>query len=877
MNSDELRNEYLRFFESKKHVVLPSSSLIPIGDPTLLLTSAGVVQIKPFFTGDAVPPAPRLASCQKCFRATDIDSVGDADHLTFFEMLGNFSVADYFKREAIEWAWEFSIERLKIPPERIWASVFLDDDESHQYWLDMGVPAERIVRYDEAENWWGPPGDEGPCGPCTELYYDFGEEYACGKPDCGPACDCNRFTEYWNLVLTEYYQDREGNRTLLPNGNIDTGMGVERTAAILQGVTNVYQADPFKEIMESVSRLTGKTYGESGETDAAMRVLAEHGRSITFLIADGVVPSNEGRGYVLRRILRRAVTFARKLGVEEPVLPEIAQTVMQKMGAVYPELVQNRQFILKVIENEESRFHHTLEAGLSLLDDITAEAARNKVSVVSGADAFRLYDTYGFPAELTEEVAKEQGFSVDADGFRQEMESQRQRGRAAQTFKAHLTEGETYGSLGLGATRFTGYEAIQGESVVVGLLVEGRSVERASEGDEAEVITVETPFYSEGGGQVGDRGDVNGPQGLLGVEDTQLTMPGLITHKGSVKNGIIAIGDPVSMRVDPTHRRDATRNHTGTHLLHAALRKVLGEHVRQGGSLVTPNRLRFDFTHPVGLSSAELTDVKKLTNEQVRADLAVSIDEMRYADAVASGALAFFGDKYGETVRVVEMGNEDPFSYEVCGGTHVAYTGEVWYLQVVDEGSIGSGLRRIEAVTGVVAQEMVAERFDIVDSLARDLNTTPAELPERIAALSEDLESERKRAGNLERGLARQEAEELVGQVQQVDGVSLVAARVKAPNVESMREMGDLLKDRLNSVVIVLASIINQRPMFVTMVTPDLVDRGIHAGNIAKQVAAATGGGGGGRPELAQAGGKDPSKIGQALEAVLPAIRGGKC
>ena len=855
---------------------MPSSSLIPIGDPTLLLTSAGVVQIKPFFTGDAVPPAPRLASCQKCFRATDIDSVGDADHLTFFEMLGNFSVADYFKKEAIEWAWEFSIENLKIPPERIWTSVFLDDDESHQYWLDMGVPAERIVRYDESENWWGPPGDEGPCGPCTELYYDFGEEYACGKPGCGPACDCNRFTEYWNLVLTEYYQDREGNRTRLPQGNIDTGMGIERTAAILQGVTNVYQADSFKEIMECVSRLTGKTYGESDETDAAMRVLAEHGRSITFLIADGVVPSNEGRGYVLRRILRRAVTFARKLGVEKPVLSEIAQTVMQKMGPVYPELVQNRQFILKVIENEESRFHHTLEAGLSLLDEITARAARDKVTVVSGADVFRLYDTYGFPAELTEEVANEQGFSVDADGFRREMESQRQRGRAAQTFKAHLTEGETYGSLGLGATRFTGYEAVQAESVVVGLLVEGRSVERASEGDEAEVITVETPFYSEGGGQVGDRGAITGPQGVVGVEDTQLTMPGLITHKGSVKDGIIAIGDPVSMRVDPVHRRDATRNHTGTHLLHAALRKVLGEHVRQGGSLVTPNRLRFDFTHPVGLSSAELTDVKKLTNEQVRADLSVSINEMRYTDAVASGALAFFGDKYGDTVRVVEMGNGDRFSYEVCGGTHVAQTGEIWYLQVVDEGSIGSGLRRIEAVTGVVAQEMVSERFDIVDSLARDLNTTATELPGRIAALSSALDTERKRSNSLERGLARQEAEELVEQVQRVDGVSLVAARVKAPNVESMREMGDLLKDRLNSVVIVLASIINQRPMFVTMVTPDLVDRGIHAGNIAKRVAAATGGGGGGRPELAQAGGKDPSKIGKALEAVLPAIKGEK-
>ena len=895
MNSDELRRTFLSFYESKGHLVIPSSSLIPIGDPTLLLTSAGVVQIKPFFTGEAKAPAPRIASCQKCFRTTDIDSVGDADHLTFFEMLGNFSVADYFKKEAIDWAWELVTERLKLPPEKLWVSVFLSDDESYELWRALGVPEERLVRYDESENWWGPPGDSGPCGPCTEIYYDFGEELSCGKPDCGPACDCNRFTEFYNLVLTEYYQDMEGNRTPLPSGNIDTGMGLERTAAIMQGVTNVYETDGFQAIMGKVSEVTGRTYGSDKETDAAMRVLAEHARGTTFLISDGVVPGNEGRGYVLRRILRRAVTFARKLGVREPVLVTIAETVIENMREAYPDLERNREFILKVVEQEEAQFHDTLDAGMSQLEEITgskhavhsgdAQPVRfsfdvppipvEGITVIRGQDVFRLYDTYGFPPELTEEVAAERGFGVDMEGFKREMEAQRERSRSAKAF-AKDKMSEAYAAVGLGATRFTGYETLAGESVVVGLLREGVSVQRVGGGEELEVVTMETPFYAEGGGQVGDRGEITGPAGRFIVEDTQATMLGFYVHRGRVVDGEMVVGDPVTMTVDSGHRRESARNHTATHLLHAALRQVLGQHVRQAGSLVAPDRLRFDFTHPVGLGRADLHDIRNLVNEKISSDLQITDDEAPYAEAISRGALAFFGDKYPDVVRLVSMGDgDDRFSFEVCGGTHVGRTGEVWNFQVTDEGSIGSGLRRIEAVTGGSVQDLLVRRYDLVEELSAQLKSPAEEIADKVAALVEERDSERRRADRLERDAARREAEGLLGQVQDVDGARVVAARVDAPNVETMREMGDYLKAKLGSVFVVLASVINDRPMFVAMATPDLTAKGLHAGNIVKQVAKVAGGGGGGSPEMAQAGGKDKSKVSAALEEVARLVREG--
>ena len=926
MNSDELRRTFLSFYESKGHLVIPSSSLIPIGDPTLLLTSAGVVQVKPFFTGEAKAPAPRLASCQKCFRTTDIDSVGDADHLTFFEMLGNFSVADYFKKEAIDWAWELVTERLKLPPEKLWVSVFLSDDESYELWRDLGVPEERLVRYDESENWWGPPGDSGPCGPCTEIYYDFGEELSCGKQDCGPACDCNRFTEFYNLVLTEYYQDTEGNRTPLPSGNIDTGMGLERTAAIMQGVTNVYETDGFQAIMGKVSEVTGRTYGSDKETDAAMRVLAEHARGTTFLISDGVVPANEGRGYVLRRILRRAVTFARKLGVREPVLVTIAETVIENMREAYPDLERNREFILKVIEQEEARFHDTLDAGMAVFDVMVGyryrfapvvekilngdtgenspdsfnhlmdvehllEVMRESGSNIGdkdnhiemlrwsenllGKEVFGLYDTYGFPPELTEEVAVGLRFGVDIEGFEREMEAQRARSRSAKAFGKDKMS-EAYAAVGLGATRFTGYETLAGESVVVGLLREGVSVQSVGGGEELEVVTMETPFYAEGGGQVGDKGEIAGVNSRFIVEDTQVTMLGFYVHRGRVVDGEMVVGDPVSMTVDPGHRRESARNHTATHLLHAALRQVLGQHVRQAGSLVAPDRLRFDFTHPVGLGRADLHDIRNLVNEKISSDLQITNDEAPYPEAISRGALAFFGDKYPDVVRLVSMGDgDDRFSFEVCGGTHVGRTGEVWNFQVTDEGSIGSGLRRIEAVTGGSVQDLLVQRYDLVEELSAQLKSPAEEIADKVAALVEERDAERRRADRLERHAARRDAEGLLGRVQEVDGARVVAARVDAPNVETMREMGDFLKAKLGSVFVVLASVINDRPMFVAMATSDLTAKGLHAGNIVKQVAKIAGGGGGGTPEMAQAGGKDKTKVSAALEEVARLVREG--
>ncbi len=883
MNSDELRREFLSFYESKGHLVIPSSSLIPIGDPTLLLTSAGVVQIKPFFTGEAKAPAPRIASCQKCFRTTDIDSVGDADHLTFFEMLGNFSVADYFKKEAIEWAWELVTERLKLPPEKLWVSVFLSDDESYEYWRALGVPEERLVRYDESENWWGPPGDSGPCGPCTEIYYDFGEELSCGKPDCGPACDCNRFTEFYNLVLTEYNQDVDGNRTPLPNGNIDTGMGLERTAAIMQGVTNVYETDGFQAIMGKVSEVTGRTYGSDKETDVAMRVLAEHARGTTFLISDGVVPANEGRGYVLRRILRRAVTYARKLGVREPVLVTIAETVIDNMKEAYPDLERNREFVLKVIEQEEDRFHDTLDAGMAelkaIMDGQSRVEADGHITIVddeiSPSTAFMLYDTYGFPAELTQEFAAEHGFRVDMAGFNKAMEAQRARSRAAKGFGRDKTA-EAYAAAGVWTTQFTGYESLAVESVVVGLLDNGLSAPWAAEDDDIELVTMETPFYAEGGGQVGDRGTIIGPDGRFVVDDTQATLLGFYVHRGRVVEGQIRVGDPVLMTVDAAHRREAARNHTATHLLHAALRQVLGQHVRQAGSLVAPDRLRFDFTHPVGLGSADLHDIRNLVNEKISSDLQITNDEAPYAEALSRGALAFFGDKYPDVVRLVSMGDgDDRFSFEVCGGTHVGRTGEVWNFQVTDEGSIGSGLRRIEAVTGGSVQDLLVQRYDMVDEISAQLKSPPEDLSEKITALMEELDAQRKRADRLERDAGRREAEELLAKVQDVDGAKVVAARVDAPNVETMREMGDFLKSKLGSVFVVLGSVINDRPMFIAMATPDLTAKGVHSGNIVKQVAKVAGGGGGGSPEMAQAGGKDKSKVSEALGEVARLVREG--
>lgn len=877
MTGDELREKFLLFFQQKGHKIVPGSSLIPVGDPTLLLTSAGMVQFKPYFTGEAVPPSPRLASCQKCFRTSDIESVGNLKHLTFFEMLGNFSVGDYFKREAIEWAWEFVIERLKLPRERLWVSIFLDDDEAFDCWRKVGVPEEKILRFGEEDNFWGPAGDTGPCGPCSEIHYDLGERVGCGKPDCGPNCDCGRFSEIWNLVFTQYDQKEDGTRIPLPKPNIDTGMGLERTAAAMQGKASIYETDLLAPLIECAAKISGKCYGEYETTDRALRIVAEHSRAISFLLADGVMPSNEGRGYVLRRVLRRAVLFGRKLGLEEPFLSELAKVTIAQMQHEYPELKRERKFILSTIEPEESRFDQTLEVGLNLLDSVIEESKKTGQGAISGQDIFRLYDTYGFPKEITAEIAAENGLTLNLDGFEVEMERQRERARAAQ----QVTVSDTF-VLGDSAfitiiprsTDFLGDKTLKHKSTVVVLFPESewpeKSIDSVSQGQNVGVIIRETPFYGEMGGQVGDTGEIRGKKGRIEVTNTvRHTVRGreLIVHQGKVVEGSISVGDSVTARVYEPRRLDIARNHTATHLLQAALRQVLGEHVRQSGSFVAPDRLRFDFNHPGALTKEELAEVQRIVNEMVRQNLKISDKMMPYQQALEAGALAFFEEKYGGEVRVLEIG-KPPISLELCGGTHVKQTGDIGFFQIVAEASIGAGLRRIEAVTGRGAEEFIKERFSIIEHVADELKAPVAEIENRIAALQAEIDAQRKKSLTLERELLKNSVDSILKQAELVNGITVLTASVPASDMEALRQTGDLIKERLNSVVVVLGAVYNERPNFVAMVTPDLVKKGLHAGDIVKQVAAVAGGSGGGKAEIGQAGGKDVNRLDDALRLV---------
>jgi len=878
LTGDEIRVAFLSFFEGKGHKIIPSSSLIPRDDPTLLLTSAGMVQFKPYFLGETPPPHPRLASCQKCFRVTDIESVGDPGHLTFFEMLGNFSVGDYFKPEAISWAWEFVTQRLQLPPQRLWITIFLDDEESFGYWQELGVPESRILRYGEEDNFWGPAGDSGPCGPCSEIVYDFGEEFGCGKASCGPNCDCGRFSEIWNLVFTQYNQDREGHRTPLPRPNIDTGMGLERTAAVIQGKTSVYETDFFVPLLECVSGLAGIKYGADEETDNTMRIIAEHSRGIAFLIADGVVPSNEGRGYVLRRLLRRTALFSRRLGVDKPFLVAAAKTTIQQMGHIYPEIEPKRDFIVKVIEAEEVKFKETLSTGLELLYGIVAGIRPERENKISGEDAFKLYDTYGFPIELTAEFAAGHGLSVDLDGFEREMAKQRERARKVHKVEVGRGAVGIRGVLELSkkTTPFVGYDKLEHKSNIIGLLVGKESVDAVSEGQEASLILEATPFYGEMGGQVGDTGEIIGSSGKFSVTNTVRVPPDITVHQGHVTEGSLAVGDKVEAVVDKERRLDIARNHTATHLLQLALRQVLGEHVQQRGSLVAPDRFRFDFSHLVALMPEEVEEVNRIVNDKIRQNLKVCSQDIPYKQAVEEGAIALFDEKYGDVVRVVKIG--EPFiSAELCGGTHVASTGEIGFFHIISESSIGTGLRRIEAVTGRGAEEFVTKRLSDLQETAECLDAELDNVLDKAYSLSAELKEERKQRLALERQLAREIATSLLGQKEVVRGVTVLAARVPSSRLEALREMSDVLREQLKSAVIVLGTVYDNKPVFLAAVTPDLVARGYHAGEIVKQVAMVTGGSGGGKARFAQAGGKDKGRLDEALGLVKDLIsRGGR-
>ena len=862
VSGDEIRAAYLRFFEERGHLVMPSASLIPAGDPTLLLTTAGMAPFKPYYAGDEQPPCPRLASAQKCFRATDIDEVGDFTHHTMFEMLGNFSIGDYFKREAVAWAWEFTTGVLQLAPERIWITVHHTDDEARAIWRDeIGVPNERIVTLGDADNFWGPAGDEGACGPCSELHYDLGEARG---PGTKPGDDTGRYVEIWNLVFPQFHQAPDGSRTNLPAPGIDTGMGLERVAAIMQGVPSAYETDLLAPVRERVERLAGKTYGANADDDVAIRVVAEHARAAAFLIADGVVPANEGRGYVLRRVIRRGVRFARKIGMEPGFLPETARAVIERFGATYRELRERAPFVLKTMESEEERFYEAIALGLPILEELAA-AGRT----IGGADAFRLYDTFGFPLELTQEVARERGLEVDVEGFEREMEAQRERGRASARFGAGREAARVYEALGAGETAFIGYDRLETQSVIVGILKDGEPVERAVAGDLVEIVLRETPFYPEGGGQVGDAGVIAASGGTARVSDARKPAGGVIVHSCEIADGALAVGDAVRASVDAGRRLDTARNHTATHLLHAVLRDVLGAHVRQAGSLVAPDRLRFDFTHVSGVERGELQEIERRVNEAVRADHALIKSEASYRDATAQGALAFFGDRYGERVRAVRIGEADaPVSFEVCGGTHLERTGQIGVFRVTGESSVGAGVRRIEAVTGRGGEDWVNGRLSRLEEAAALLRAAPADLPQRIEALLAQVEEARKATRTGRRESSRQEADALLAQAVDAGGAKVVAARIDAADAGALREMGDRLRDRIGSGVVALGSALNDRPALLAIVTDDLVQRGLSAGEIVDEAAREMGGRGGGQARLAQAGGKDASRLGAALAAV---------
>jgi alanyl-tRNA synthetase len=850
MIGDEIRAAFLSFFEEKGHKVIPSSSLIPQGDPTLLLTSAGMVQFKPYFLGEALPPNPRLVSAQKCFRTTDIGSVGDTSHLTFFEMLGNFSVGDYFKQEAIFWAWEFVTQRLRLEPERLWITIFLDDDEAFGFWRKLGIPEGKILRSGEKDNFWGPAGDSGPCGPCSEIHYDLGEEVGCGKDTCAPNCDCGRFSEIWNLVFVQYNQDKEGNHTLLPKPNIDTGMGLERTAAVMQGKTSVYETDLFVPLVQGISELVGKRYGDDEDMDNAIRIIAEHSRGIAFLIADGVLPSNEGRGYVLRRLLRRAALFGRRFGLNRPFLGGIAGVTVGRMAEVYPELWRRQNFIYAVIEHEEAKFQETLSTGLEIIENVMSQEASQKARQISGEDAFRLYDTYGFPVELTREVVAKSGFSVDMASFDKEMEKQRERARAAHKFESVVNDLVYFGQLNVGGTSFVGYHSLEQKATIVKLLVESGEAGTIEAGQEAGIILDTTPFYAEMGGQVGDSGEIQGTSGRFLSTDTIRVPPDIVVHLGSVAQGSLAVGDEVEAKVDEERRLDIARNHTATHLLQLVLRKVLGEHVQQRGSVVTPDQFRFDFSHLATMTKEEVAEVQHIVNEKIRLNLRVFDQELSYKQAIDEGAIALFDEKYADVVRVVKIGRP-AISAELCGGTHVTTTGEIGFFQIVTETSIGAGLRRIEAVTGRGAEAAIKESIDT--------------LLDEVSAKQVELEKAFKRAQALERELARREAESLLEQVEIVGGTRILATRVTSSRQETLREMIDVLREKLTSAVIVLGTIYENKPAFIAAVTPDLVKKGYHAADIVSRVAGAAGGGGGGKASLAQGGGKDKGKLDEAL------------
>ncbi|MCL5104168.1 MAG: alanine--tRNA ligase [Armatimonadetes bacterium] len=878
MLSCELRTKYLKFFESKGHLIHPSDSLVP-DDPSLLYTSAGMVQFKPYFVGDRVPPCPRIVTSQKCMRTDDIDEVGDAVHHTFFEMLGNFSFGDYFKRDAIIWAWEFLTEILKLDPNNLWTSIYIDDDEAYDVWVkEVGFPAERIVRLGEDKNYWPADapskGPNGPCGPCNEIFLDMTPEK--GRPEDAAwsiAHDSNRFVEIWNLVFQQFDRQEDGTLKPLPTKNIDTGMGLERTIAVLNGAPSDYETDLFMPIIQRIELLSGVAYGSSEEATKSMRVIADHIRSAVFVIADGVMPSNVGRGYVLRRLIRNAVVRGRNIGLTKNFLTTLAPVVPEIMGEVYHEVVDRQGYVEKVIGSEEEKFRRTLESGLQRLEDQIELAASSEEKKLDGEAAFTLYDTYGFPLELTREIAAEKGISVDIEGFEAAMDEQRRRAKESSDFGAVMLAGGSAALLELEktveATQFVGYEEDTADATVLAIVIGDELVSTAGQGHEVDLVLDVTPFYAESGGQVGDTGSVTSDGAAIEVLDT-VKASHFFFHKGRVRSGTISVGDTVRAVVDKKRRMAIARNHTATHLLHAALHGVLGEHALQKGSVVDPDRLRFDFSHFQAVTPDEMRRIEDRVNELILDDLQANTVIASLEDARKMGATALFGEKYGNEVRVVRMGD---VSVELCGGTHLCHSSQVGLFKLVSESSVGAGLRRIEAVTGEAAVKFVHDLENQVRSTADALGASVAEVVSAAERTAQALRETQREMDKLKAKGAAEQAGDLVESAQEAGGVKFVTASVPTVDVPTLQKLADGVADKLRSGVVVLAGVSDGKVLFIGKVTPDLVGRGFHAGNTLREVARIAGGGGGGKPEFAQAGGKDASKVDEALAKAAEIIR----
>ena len=862
---------FLDFFESKGHLKMKSFSLVPHNDKSLLLINSGMAPLKPYFTGAEIPPRRRVTTCQKCIRTGDIENVGKtARHGTFFEMLGNFSFGDYFKDEAIHWSWEFLTEVIGLDPNRLYPSVYLEDDEAFNIWnKEIGIPADRIFKFGKEDNFW--EHGAGPCGPCSEIYYDRGEKYGCGKPGCTVGCDCDRYMEIWNNVFTQFDNDGNNNYTELAQKNIDTGMGLERLASVVQDVDSIFDVDTVRALRDKVCEMAHCKYHESDEKDVSIRLITDHIRSATFMISDGIMPTNEGRGYVLRRLIRRAARHGRLLGIEGKFLAKLSGTAIEGSKDGYPELEEKRDFIVKVLSQEEDKFNKTIDQGLSILAQMEEDMKAAGTQTLSGADAFKLYDTYGFPLDLTKEILEEKGYGIDEDGFKACMEEQRTKARTAREVTNYMgADATVYDEIDAAVTsEFVGYDHLTDQSKVTVLTTDTDIVEALTDGQMGTIFVEKTPFYATMGGQEGDKGEITLGDAVFQVEDTIKLLGGKIGHVGRMTKGMIKTGDVVTLSVHAADRADTCKNHSATHLLQKALKTVLGSHVEQKGSLVTPDRLRFDFAHFQPMTAEEIAEVETLVNKEIRAALPVTTDVMNIEEAKKSGAMALFDEKYSENVRVVSMGD---FSKELCGGTHVANTSEILAFKILSESGIAAGVRRIEALTGDAVFAYYKEQEAQLANAAKLLKTKPEAVSEKIEHLYAEIKALQSENEALKSKAAKDALGDVMNQVQEIKGVKLLAARVDDVDMNGLRDLGDQLKEKLGDGVVVLASVKDGKVSLMATATDEAQKKGAHAGNLIKAIAAIVGGGGGGRPGMAQAGGKNPAAVDDAIKEAAKVV-----